>query len=112
MIYAVLLQRETIDRMMRNFTIGDGIQGRYIFFSATDSESRVGVLYLSNIYNKTGKFKVLEQLSADDITTMEGQSKEVSNLLLSIKSNGSRLFSAIEQGSGKNDGYLLVISSP
>ena len=112
MIYAVLSQRETINRMMRDFIIGDGVQGRYISFSATDSESRVGALYLSNIYNKIGKFEVLEQLSADDIAIMEGQSKEVRDLLLSIKSNGNMLFSAVEQGSGKNNSNLLGISLP
>ena len=47
----------------------------------------------------------------DNIATMEGQSKEVRDLLLSIKSNNNRLFSAIEQGSGKNDSKLLVVSS-
>jgi len=56
--------------MIKDFIIGDRIQGRYISFSATDSESRVGVLHLSNMYNKIGKFEVLEEVNANDLAIM------------------------------------------
>ena len=75
---------------MKNFIIWDRIQGRYISFSATDSKSRVGALYLSNVYNKTGKFKVLEDLHTDNVITMNGETKQIRDILLKVKHSGKK----------------------
>ena len=72
-----------------------------MLFSIIDLENRVGALYLSNVYNKQGKFEVLYQVNANDKVIFEGIIKELSDTLLGIKTkNRQKIFTAVEQGSG------------
>ena len=80
--------------MIWDFVIGDETQGRYILFSAIGSKCRVRAFYLSNVYNKKGKFEVLEELRIDDLATINGQIKQTRDILLNVKSNRKNFFSS------------------
>jgi len=81
---------------MKDFKIRDGSQGQYILFKSVGLENRVVALHLSNVYNKTGKFKVLEQVSTNNKATFEGKTMEIRDLLLKVKVNGQKVFDMIK----------------
>jgi len=66
-IYSILSQSETVDRKLMNIEFWDSNNIRHLLFKETDTNNRLGTLYSNNLENTDAKWKVLENMSINDV---------------------------------------------
>ena len=58
---------------------------KYVFFKETDADIRLGALYANNMINIKSKFKILENLSVNQLIMVEDKVQNVKDYLLNLK---------------------------
>ena len=66
-IYSVLSQSETVDRKLMDIEFWDSNNIRHLLFKEIDTNNRLGTLYSNNLENTDAKWKVLENMSINDV---------------------------------------------
>jgi len=92
--------------------IGNGNYGRYMSFSHIAPDDKLGCLHLNEINNIKGRFKILNNVNANNNSMMGEEQAELRDHLLSITVNDTQLFIGVKEGVGKNKNNILVIFSP
>ena len=81
-------------------------------FKDTSPDNRLGSFHFNEILNINARFEILENVTPDELVKWKEEVEAIRDILLSIKINNSPLFLGVEQGSRKNENYLLLISTP
>ena len=58
-IYAIESKAKMINKKLVELSFGHTSHTKYISFKNTDSQTRIGCLYVNNCQNVPGKFKIL-----------------------------------------------------
>ena len=71
---------------------------RYVLFKETSVNDRLGTLYANNIINinSKAKYKVLEDVSINQIVIVDGSRVWMKDYLLSLKEGSNHLFLSVE----------------
>ena len=64
--YTIILQKQTINKIMQIFIIRNEKYRCYVSFSDTVPNDKLRYLYLNEINNVDGRFKTLNNVNADD----------------------------------------------
>ena len=90
----------------------DGNHTQYISFKETNENIQFRALYTNNIVNIKTKFEILEDVSVNQLVTVDRERFLLKGYLISLKSESNNLFIGAEQGMGKHSKDAFVIIAP
>ena len=90
----------------------NGTHITHIYFKRTNSEVKLGTLYVNKMKNVEDRYKVLENMNVMENFIVGGENHNVIDHLLNLIVDDKRLFVAVDQGSSKMRDRLLVIVAP
>ena len=73
---------------------------------------RLSALYLNSINSISVKYKFLQNCSVYDEVEYKGNKGPLKQILIQVKDEEDKLFSAVEQGVGKNALKVFVLMKP
>ena len=69
---------------------------RYVSFKGTSADNMLGILHTNNMVNIKAKYKVLEDLSVNQLVTTNQGIIQIKDYLLSLKEGPNHLFLSTE----------------
>ena len=111
-IYSVLLRAEEIDNQLIEMNLWEGNHTRYVLFKATNADIRLGALYTNNMVNIRDKYEILENVSVNQLVTVDGEMIWLKEYLLGLKAGENSIFLEAKQGWGKYSSDVFVIIAP
>ena len=99
---------EKVDIVMRQARFSRNSHIKYVSFSNSTRNERIGALQLNKCINIKLRYECLEDVDILELAKYNGIEQTVSEVVMSIKSKGVPLFYGIEQGIGKNSRNVYV----
>ena len=85
---------------------------KYVSFKNNTSGIRLKVLHLNAINNIAVKFEYLTNYSVYDKVEYLGKKGPLKQILLQVTENNEKIFTGVEQGSGKNTLKVFILMKP
>ena len=81
-------------------------------FRDTSADNQLGTLHLNELNNVKVRFETLNGVNINNLAMFNDKQAGLKDILLEIKVNKVELFLSVEQGSGKNENNVLLITTP
>ena len=111
-IYCITAESESMDIKLMEMKLWNGTHTKYISFKRTDRKVKLGTLHFNNMKNVEARYEVLENMNVLDNVMVGCETHNVKDYLLGLEVEDTRLFTAVEQGSGKMRDSMLVMVVP
>jgi len=85
---------------------------KYVSFKIAPSSYRLGAMQMNEWVNMKARFEILYNADKNEIVTKDGIQESLQSCLLKQEHNETKLFLAIENGSGKEQNNALVVINP
>ena len=73
-------------------SLWEGNHTRYVSFKATNADIRLEVLYANNIVNIRDKYEILENVSVNQLVTVDREMIWLKDYLLGLKAGENSIF--------------------
>ena len=107
-LHGMELVKDKIDTVMRQIKFSKHSHIKYVSFTNSTRNERIGALQLNKFINIKLKYECLEDVGVLDEVKVQDQTKTLSEIFMNAKKNGISLFNGIEQGSGRNEKNTYV----
>ena len=81
-------------------------------FRDTSADNQLGTLHLNELNNVEVRFETLNGVNINNLAMFNDKQAGLKDILLEIKVNKVQLFLSVEQGPGKNENNVLLITTP
>ena len=105
-------ESEKIDVKITKMQMWTGKHTKHVSFKRTESKVKLGTLHFNNVKNVAGRYEVLFDVNVLNKVKVGDKMFTVKDCLMELKSVDSKLFVAIEQGSGNMENNVLAIATP
>ena len=99
-IYCTSPESEKMDIKITKMQMWTGKHTKHVSFKKTESKVKLGTLHFNNMKNIAGRYEALFDINAMDRVQAGNKTCTAKDYLMELKSADSKLFVAVEQGSG------------